>query len=490
MPVHKVVSKLRETHEENGLLNEPAADCHLPIFEDELQLPLKIEERERSSIRGGASVLVTGANGFVGSFVVAEILSRGEKVVCLVRAGDDSAAKQRMRLALVKWHLWKQEWESQLDVVAGDPGRTTFGLDDASYEALQQRVQHGCVVHCAAYVDLKRRYSLLRKANVLGTIEVLRFCAASSARMIFISTTDLLPRGGAGGTLHKDPEPLQLPPEAAEACFAESGYAASKAVGEALVVRAVARGLPGCIVRLGMVGGALTGVCNPTDFVMRMLIGFSQTRSFPETEEKHTMVSVLPVDAAARALVELAFSRAEGVALNLVSGATKVPMAVLRERLLTFGGPFTELPIIPYKEWIQRVQNDAALSFWPVFGYGASREDFPVFNSRYAPLKAICGHISAETITGVSRGLDEVYLHNLLTFVFNGFNEGVTAVLARTPSATSAGHDRSTMKKHDDSETSSPRAVSAENDAQCQPLLMCSVVAIALCVVRVWWKRP
>ena len=41
-------------------------------------------------------VLVTGATGFVGSFVTAELLSRGQHVACLVRAGNAIEARQRM----------------------------------------------------------------------------------------------------------------------------------------------------------------------------------------------------------------------------------------------------------------------------------------------------------------------------------------------------------------------------------------------------------
>ena len=236
--------------------------------------------------------------------------------------------------------------------------------------------------------------------------------------MVFISTTDVIPREG-------EREPFALPQEAL--VEADSGYSKSKVVGEALCCQAFERGMKGVIVRLGMVGpSAKSGDCAPTDFVSRLYTGFAHTRAFPETGAEHCTVLSLPVDVAASAIAEVAVSNANHAAFNLVSGAAPVPMTAIREQLLAFGDPFKALPIVPFSEWMELVRVDAALSLWPVLGWATKRETFPEFNSRKISFGAIRGCLSSECIAAIERGVDQEILHKSLRCLFGHKNVSCT----------------------------------------------------------------
>ncbi len=59
-------------------------------------------------------VAVTGASGFVGNWVVSELLARGHEVRCLVRRGSEGRLKAASRVALVYGDVLDQEAVSRL----------------------------------------------------------------------------------------------------------------------------------------------------------------------------------------------------------------------------------------------------------------------------------------------------------------------------------------------------------------------------------------
>ena len=65
-------------------------------------------------------VLLTGATGFVGAFLVRDLLQDTEATIhCLVRAADDEAALARVRQNMTTYGLWE---ESYVERISGLPG--------------------------------------------------------------------------------------------------------------------------------------------------------------------------------------------------------------------------------------------------------------------------------------------------------------------------------------------------------------------------------
>jgi len=81
------------------------------------------------------TVFLTGATGFLGAFVLRDLLERKErvaKVICLVRASSVQKGLDRLREGSTDRGVWDESWveSGRLEVVTGDLGQERFGLGD------------------------------------------------------------------------------------------------------------------------------------------------------------------------------------------------------------------------------------------------------------------------------------------------------------------------------------------------------------------------
>lgn len=198
-----------------------------------------------------AHVLLTGGTGFVGAFLLHELLLRTRaRVHCLVRAKDVRDGMAKLRQNLEKYELWDHlpdhgEHDTRLAVVVGDLAEPMFGMRSEQFAALAAKCD--AIVHCGAYVHSVFPYSRLRAANVLGTAEVLRLACLHRpfpAAVHHVSTLSVLPMR-AGVVQEDDPLPMQ------DFALLHEGYAKTKWVAEKLVRQAQERGVPATIFRLG-----------------------------------------------------------------------------------------------------------------------------------------------------------------------------------------------------------------------------------------------
>jgi dihydroflavonol-4-reductase len=171
-------------------------------------------------------VLVTGGTGFVGSQIVAALVRRGDSVRVLHRAS------------------------SNLIMLEGLP--VEHALGDVQEPETVARAVVGCdlVFHVAAVASYWRaQREQVYRINVEGTRVVMEAClAAGVPRVVHTSSVAAIgiPRDGR-------PADETAPFDALSATFA---YADSKHRAEAVVLQAVARGLPAVIVNPGAVYGA------------------------------------------------------------------------------------------------------------------------------------------------------------------------------------------------------------------------------------------
>ncbi|HEY1711677.1 MAG TPA: NAD-dependent epimerase/dehydratase family protein [Solirubrobacteraceae bacterium] len=140
---------------------------------------------------------VTGASGFVGRAVCAELLARGHQVTALVRRpGSEPAGTTAV----------------QGDLTHADP--VSQALEDAAPD---------CVIHLAAEIATQRDLAKIEDVNVHGTSRLIGACeTATDARLIFMST---VVTGDAEGALLDEESALPVQTE----------YGRSKQRGEELV---------------------------------------------------------------------------------------------------------------------------------------------------------------------------------------------------------------------------------------------------------------
>lgn len=101
------------------------------------------------------TVFLTGATGFLGAFVLHDLLSRHDrikKVICLVRAGDVDKGTGRLREGSADRGVWDEEWirAGRLEVVIGDLGEELFGLGKETWGRIAEEAD--TVLHNGALV--------------------------------------------------------------------------------------------------------------------------------------------------------------------------------------------------------------------------------------------------------------------------------------------------------------------------------------------------
>src|SRR5262249_37716095 len=131
-----------------------------------------------------SAVFLTGATGFLGAFLLRELLEQlpTGRVFCLVRAASPEDGARRLRANLTAWGLWDDSFASRITAVPGDLGRPLLGLAEADFDRIAREA--GAIYHNGASVNLFYAYSTLKPANVLGTHEVLRLAARGRVKPV------------------------------------------------------------------------------------------------------------------------------------------------------------------------------------------------------------------------------------------------------------------------------------------------------------------
>ncbi|KAI0711372.1 alpha-aminoadipate reductase Lys1p [Earliella scabrosa] len=252
--------------------------------------------------RGALTVFLTGATGFLGAFILRDLLQRAErvkKVICLVRAADDDKAVERLREASVGRGVWDEEWvkSGRVEVVRGDLDRPRFGLDGATW--MRVAGEADAIIHNGALVHWVYPYEKLRSANVLGTLTAVELAGTGKPKLfVFVSSTSAIDTEHyvqLSDSLGAVPESDDL--EGARTAL-KTGYGQSKWVSEKLLFEAGRRGLRGHIVRPGyVVGDSRSAVTNTDDFLWRLVKGCIQLGLVPDI---NNTVNMVPVDHVAR----------------------------------------------------------------------------------------------------------------------------------------------------------------------------------------------
>jgi len=129
-------------------------------------------------------VLLTGATGYLGSYLLRELLAnRNRQVTVLVRGGDDRTARARLGETLC--HDFGPDEgaalrdDSRLTVLSGDLRRNDLGLSPQVHDRLANSLQ--AVFHCAANVKHFGHYWEFHADNVAATARLLKLAAHRAA---------------------------------------------------------------------------------------------------------------------------------------------------------------------------------------------------------------------------------------------------------------------------------------------------------------------
>ncbi|MBT0772362.1 SDR family oxidoreductase [Kineosporia sp. J2-2] len=323
---------------------DPAADGDGALVDRDLQLPLGDLAGPEAPGRG---VLLTGATGYLGAFLLNDLLARSQAdVYCIVRAPDEERGRERLEAAAAKLDLPRPD-PARVHVVPGD--LRDIGTIGRTYRDGLLAGEIGHVLHCAAKVVFTEPYRELRHDSVLPLADLLVWMRSAGIRdLSFISTVAATgPAVGSGDRLLETRE-QPLDPQL-------GGYGVAKWVSERLLERAEQDGMRIRVFRPGLImASTATGACNDRDLIWFSLASGLAVGAHPQDERG---LPISPVDVLSRAVVELALSPSSvGRAYHLVDERSP-GLGRLFEMLGEVGFPTRPVPL---REW-QKLVADRAL---------------------------------------------------------------------------------------------------------------------------------
>ncbi len=326
-------------------LQEPALDLQAKAV---LDLDTCPEVRPSELITRPSHLLLTGATGFLGCFLLNELLQHtAAQIYCLMRASSTEEAQQRLQHTLEGAGLWQPAFRSRIVAVKGDLARPLLGLSKKQFEELAETLE--VIYHNGALVNTLYPYQELKAPNVLGTQEILRLATHGKVKPLhYISTLSVFSHTA---TLQELPilEDEMLDEHAQHLL---GGYAQSKWVAEKLVTIARSRGLPVTIYRPGRISGhSQTGAWRTEDLICRMIKGSIQLGSVPGliAEER---LELTPVDYVSQAIVALARRKdSVGQAFHLFNPAT-ISVGELIDYANAFGYQVRQ---VGYDTWVDEL---------------------------------------------------------------------------------------------------------------------------------------
>lgn len=330
---------------------DQSSEAHLAQLVDDSRLPqdLVFPERPATPLSPKSPILLTGATGFLGCYLLVELLKRTEApIYALARCDNEASGLRRIVENLDHYGLQLSDtYASRIRVLPGDISHERLGLEPGVYDRISREV--GAIYHNAAAINHLLPYAQLRPINVEGLIQVLRLAAAGIPKVLHYTSTVAVfapdadsaePGVIAEGALPDSPNALL------------GGYAETKWVAEKLVLHARERGLQTAIYRPGLViGDERTGISSQHDILWRIVQSSIETGIAPDS---HFPMPLARVDFVASAIAELSLlPESTGQILHLVD-SRETTLRQIIEHALTLG---FKARFEPLDQWIKEMES-------------------------------------------------------------------------------------------------------------------------------------
>ena len=301
------------------------------------RLPAALKPQPAEPKRAAGSLLLTGATGFLGSRLLAELLRQSDQPLqCLVRARDQAHGRQRLDAALAPWLPGAERARAlaRVQLLCGDLSQPGLGLADSS--ALEQT---GAILHCAAQVDLVRDFESLYQPNLMALARL----AALGKPLHYVSTLSVL--------VAAEPKPAQAheSDDLSTSHTVYGGYAQSKWAAEVWLRQ---QNIESWIYRPGLVtGDSQSGQGPARDWLGGLIRGLLQLGSVPNLPATDLMVDISPVDYVAAGILAL-MQEPSGATFHL---ANPCPLGL--NTLLAALANWGELQTLPLPQWLSLAQT-------------------------------------------------------------------------------------------------------------------------------------
>jgi fatty acid CoA ligase FadD9 len=426
-------------HGDTGLLS--AGDLRL----EKIFAPRELDEARLAAgaaDRRVGAVLLTGAAGFLGRSLLAELMDHAAAgtitLRCLVRAPNAAAAAGRLFDGMGWLDSEKREvlrgllGDGRISVMAGDLISPRLGMDEQVYDRAAEEID--CIIHGAALVNHILPYAQLFEPNVVGTVEVMKLAAKVRRKSVnFVSSVAVTAGTGGGQAAREDDDVRTAYPVRIAGAGYAAGYAASKWACEVMLRELHEKtGVPVEVFRCGMIlpDSRRCGRINLNDWFTRLLCGLIWTgiapSSFYDTRDAAETAHFggLPVECVGRFIAGNALCTGTGYrTYHLVNPGTDQPVSLDRivEWVRSAGYRIGRVP--DYAAWYSRFQEKlmaldesrrrqsplSALHQWQNPIGRQSRLDTARFVRRYEEISRAAGE------EAVIPNLSERYIHKCLS---------------------------------------------------------------------------
>ncbi|WP_332994540.1 thioester reductase domain-containing protein [Scytonema sp. PRP1] len=320
-----------------------ATDLNSEIVLDSTILP---EYPFESIITEPTAIFLTGTTGFLGAFLLQELLLKTQaNVYCLVRSTDAESGKKRIKNNLESYGIWNDDFAERVIPVLGDLSQPLLGLSSQDFQKMSSIID--VIYHNAAWINYVYPYSALKPTNVLGTQEILRLASRVKIKPVhYISTIAVFESPAYAGKVVTESDQLT------HSEGMKLAYSQSKWVAEKLVMLARDRGIPVAIYRPPFISGhSQTGAWYKDDVICRTIKGCIQMGSMTDITDT---LDLAPVDYLSQSIVYLSQQKDSlGKAFHL-NNPQPISWKELTDFIRSLG---CQIEHIAYQDWQAQLNN-------------------------------------------------------------------------------------------------------------------------------------
>ena len=313
------------------------------------EMSLEVEESlaSESVNEQGRAIVVVGASGFLGSFLVRSLIKHhpSKEICCIVRAESEEKAVERLRDVKCE----------RLHVFRGDITEKNAGLSDKNLELLC-KMGVSDVFHNASTVSLSLPFSALKEKNVGGLLNVLTLCLSRFGKGVRFHLISSVGATGSPKEVYEEITPKVLDVK-------DSGYGQTKAINECILMRMSRKyGFPAFLYRPGTIGpDKESGLTNTNDFGCLLMKVCHDVKCFPDNASLE--MSWISVNECAEAIALI--SSLKTLEKNVFHFQGNAPKAetlfkCMRER-------FPEMEKVTPQKWRAKVKELLASKDHPAF---------------------------------------------------------------------------------------------------------------------------
>lgn len=258
----------------------------------------------------GNTVFITGATGFLGAHILAELIEREDyrnrDIVCLVRCASSDHGVERIRETFSRYNLNALNL-GRVKIISGDLVLPEFGLDYKDYENLA--IVTSEVYHCAATVNMMADYETLKPQNVTATKSIVQFCLNGRRKKLnYASTLSVFVSTNRNEGVALETDRLDNP------CIIYGGYGQTKYVSEKFLLNVPSELCSINIIRYGLLCGDTTnGISAPKDFLGMFIRGAKLVKALPVDSSGKLGIDISPIDIASKMTVDIATKSDGGI---------------------------------------------------------------------------------------------------------------------------------------------------------------------------------